>query len=333
MKGWTFMNKRFIAASLCCCALLLSACGADDAASSGAEIYNVSDVKYDTYTVEIGTIKEAYYSEAKFDYPYSQQLFIQQSGLITKIFNGSEIEEGELICEVLIEDLQKNIDEQKIILDAAKETYDSLKKSRPNSSDTEYAEINYLLEKNKYDDLIKQQEETKIYAPASGTIKIDKENCSAGGYVRDGQYLCNITDRSRTYLCAFIYGDKLNNVNFGSSVTIKQGEKVICKGKVVDMIEKNPGTDYAGFSYVIEPEKGADIKEFAKIDVVFNVYEKDNVVVVPTNAVKEVGGRTYVNVLIDGAKIETDVELGIQGDKDVEILSGLSGGEKLIINR
>lgn len=327
------MKRRLVSAAFCACALLLSACAANTVNSSGAEIYNVSDVKYDTYTVEVGTIKEAYYSEAELDYPYSQNLFIQQNGIITKIFNGSEITEGELICEVLVEDLQKRIDEQKLILDAAEDTYNSLKKSRPNSSDTEYAEINYLLEKNKYDDLIKQQDETKIYAPSSGTIRVDNNGCVAGGYVRDGQYLCTITDKSRTYLCAFVYGAQLNNVNFGSSVTIKQGAIVDCKGKVVDMIEQNPGTEYAGFTYVIEPEEGAELRDFGKIDVVFNVYEKDNVVIVPSGAVKEVGGRTYVNVLIDGAKIETDVELGIRGEDEVEIISGLSGGEKLIINR
>lgn len=327
------MNKRILAAVLCAGSLMLSACGTENADSSGAEIYNVSDVKYDTYTVEIGTIKEAYYSEAELDYPYSQNLFIQQNGIVTKLFTGSEITEGELICEVLVDDLQDKIDEQKLILDAAEDTYNSLKKSHPNSSDTEYAEINYLLEKNKYDDLIKKQNETKIYAPSSGTIRVEKDGCAAGAYVYDGQYLCTITDKSRTYLCAFIYGNRLNNVNFGSSVSIKQGAIVDCNGKVVDIFERNPGTEYAGFVYVIEPEEGAQLKDFGKIDVVFNVYEKDNVVIVPSDAVKEVGGRTYVNVLIDGAKIETDVELGIQGEDEVEIISGLSGGEKLIINR
>lgn len=318
---------------LCICVMMLSACGADNASSANVEIYNASDVRYDTYTVELGTIKEAYYSEAKLDYPYSQKLFIRQSGIITKLYNGSEIQKGELICEILIEDLQKQIDEQKLILDAAEETYNSLKKSRPNSNDAEYAQINYLLEKTKYDDLIKKQGETKILAPSSGIIKVDTKSCRAGEYVNEDQLLCTITDKSRAYLCAFVYGDKLNNVNFGSSVSIKQGAIVDCKGKVVDIIERDAGSDYSGFTYVIEPEDGAELKDFGTIDVVFNVYEKDNVVVVPTSAVKNVGGRTYVNVLIDGAKIETDVELGIEGEDDVEILSGLSGGEQLILNR
>lgn len=333
LKGRFPMKKKILSVIMAICLCCMSACGGEDKTTDSAEIYNASDVKYDTYTVDIGTISEAYYSKAEFDYPYSQNIFIQQSGVITKLYKKSEITEGDVICELLVSDLQEQIDEQKIIYDAAKETYEDLKSSGGSKNDTEYAEINYLLEKNKYDDLLKKKDEAVIYAPFSGNIRIDDEACAAGNEVWEGQYLCTITDKSRTYLCAFIYGDKLNNVNFGSSVSIKQGAIVDCKGKVVDIIERDAGQDYSGFTYVIEPEDGAGLKDFGEIDVVFDVYEKDNVVVVPTDAVKSVGGRTYVNLLIDGAKIETDVELGIQNEREVEILSGLEGGEKIIMNR
>lgn len=327
------MKKKLLAVFMSVCMCCMSACGSGTDSTESVEIYDAEEIKYDTYTVELGVIKEAYYAKAEFDYPYSENIFIMQNGIITKMFNGTEIEAGAVICEQIVDGLQEQIEEQKLILDAAEETYTSLKNSGASANDIEYAQINYQLEKNAYDKLMKKQEEATVYAPFSGNIRIETEGCYAGAQVYDGQYLATITDKSQSYLCSFVYGDKLENVNFGSSVTIKQGAIVECSGMVVDIIERDGGTDYAGFLYVIEPEEDSGLKDFGTIDVIFDVYEKDNVVVVPHSAVKQVGGRTYVNVLIGGNKIETDVELGIEGADEIEILSGLYGGEQLIINR
>jgi hypothetical protein len=66
--------------------------------------------------------------------------------------------------------------------------------------------------------------------------------------------------------------------------------------------------------------------------VVFDVYSRLDTVVIPKKAVKELGGRQFVYLLIDGVKVEQDVELGIEDNGDVEVVSGLSGDEQLILN-
>ena len=66
--------------------------------------------------------------------------------------------------------------------------------------------------------------------------------------------------------------------------------------------------------------------------VLFLVFWGFCVFVVPQKAVKKLDGRNYVNLLVDGVKIEQDVELGIEDNDNVEILSGLSGGEEIILN-
>ena len=64
--------------------------------------------------------------------------------------------------------------------------------------------------------------------------------------------------------------------------------------------------------------------------ILFNM--GDWILIVPQKAVKKLDGRNYVNLLVDGVKIEQDVELGIEDNDNVEILSGLSGGEEIILN-
>jgi hypothetical protein len=43
-----------------------------------------------------------------------------------------------------------------------------------------------------------------------------------------------------------------------------------------------------------------------------------------------VGGRKYVNVLVDGLRVERDVVTGIENNTEIEILSGLDVGDQLI---
>ena len=326
-----FMNKKALLAAAIIFAGCLSACGNSSDSGESVPIYNVKDVNYDTINADYGTIQEAYYVEGNLRYPYSQYVVSEQNGVINKLFNGMNIEKGQLICELTIDGIDDRLEEQKVIADAAEETYKQLKKSGT-KTEIEYAEITYELEKNKYDKLVEEKAAACIYAPCSGTIKIDTDNCYTGAYLSDGQYLCSITDESKSSLCAFVYGDKLDNVNFGSSVTAKQGELINTSGTVSDIIFVDGGPDYSGYMYVIDVPDDITFVDYGTIDVVFNVYEKDNVIVVRNDAIKTVGDRTYVNVLIDGAKIETDVECGIVGDKNTEIINGLSGGELLIIS-
>ena len=54
------------------------------------------------------------------------------------------------------------------------------------------------------------------------------------------------------------------------------------------------------------PEEN-DMLDLGGIEVVFDVYSRLDTVIVPQKAVKKLDGRNYVNLLVDGVKIELDV--------------------------
>lgn len=62
----------------------------------------------------------------------------------------------------------------------------------------------------------------------------------------------------------------------------------------------------------------------------FIVDRKDNVLVVPTEAVKDEDGRFTVTVIKNGKQTERRVEVGLEGDQYTEILSGLKEGEEVV---
>lgn len=316
--------------------LFLSSCGAQADNKNPENIDDIiikaDEVEFETFVAKIDSIGPEYHVAGEFRNPYSQNLFFGESGIIYKIYTGTEVNEGDLICEELIEGLSDEIDKQKLITDAAEETYNNLIKAGVKGNELEYARIDYESEKSKYDRLLRRSENTKVYAPCSGTLKIDHNELYAGAEVYSGQYLGEIADSNDKYLCAFVYQVPLKDVNFGSKVRIVQGNVVDVESKVVDIIYKDMGLDFSGYYYVIDVPEGTRFLDFGEIDIVFSVNKKEGAVIVPRMALKLVNGRQYVNVLMDGSSVEIDVETGLMTDYYVEILSGLSGGEEIIMN-
>ena len=159
-----------------------------------------------------------------------------------------------------------------------------------------------------------------------GVVPAEAVETPVYAFARDGM------DRivAQQYLCVSVYDNPLNNVNFGTRVTLEQGATEAA-GTVKD-IQRVENGDFSSYVYVILPDEDSELFDFGDVSVVFDVYTRPDTVVVPQKAVRELGGRKFVNLLVDGVKIEQDVETGIEDGKNIEILSGLSGGEELILN-
>lgn len=331
------MFKRFAAASMAAVMMLsLSSCGKQEESSKAEDIIiDATEIKYDTKTVEVGSIGSIYdIQNTEFTYPYKEYVYIKQNGIIGKLYTGDTIEEGELICELISDDLSDELVTQKVVTDSAKETYDKMAASGVTGAELEKAKVNYELEQNNYDRLLEKASLSKIYAPCSGKISMNGGELHAGDKVQAGQYLCEIADTSSKYLCAFVNNEPLENVNFGSKVEVTQMNGTSVEGRVVDIIMVEGGVYGSGVNYVIDLPEGTEFNGFGAIHVFFSVNYKDNTIVIDQRALKSSGGRKYVNVLVDGTKVEMDVETGMvdKNGRKVEILSGLEGGEQLIIS-
>ena len=320
------MFKKYAAALMAAVMMLsLSACGKKDESSKAEDIIiDATEIKYDTQTVEVGSIGSIYdIQNTEFTYPYKEYVYIKQNGIIGKLYTGDTIEEGELICELISDDLSDELETQKVVTDSAKETYDNMAASGVTGAELEKAKVNYELEQNNYDRLLDKASLSKIYAPCSGKISMNGGELHAGDKVQAGQYLC-----------AFVNNEPLENVNFGSKVEVTQMNGTSVEGRVVDMIMVEGGVYGSGVNYVIDLPEGTEFNGFGAIHVYFSVNYKENTIVIDQRALKSSGGRKYVNVLVDGTKVEMDVETGMvdKNGRKVEILSGLEGGEQLIVN-
>ena len=330
-------------------AMALSAvgCGSkDDKQEIVVPIYQTDKIDYKTEKAEIGDISQKYYVDGRFDYPYYEKVSFKIDGMIESVSveENDPVKKGDLLCTLVSDDLAEQLAEKQLYIDQAQKSINTLRSEGCSANEIQLAQTELELQQLEYQHLEDSLDDYKVCAPCDGVFRSDgktslenniddqrgAENIIVeGAKVSAGQSFGVVSDHSQQYLVCDVYDNALENVNFGTKVELEQGV-VSAKGKVIDIIESTVGGGKV-FTYVIEPDKDADISDLG-VQCCFDVYSKLDTVIVPSKAVKKSKDRTYVNLLIDGSKIEQDVEVGIEDDKQTEILSGLTGGEDVIIN-
>ena len=303
----------------------LCACGKSEKKDEIAvPILETKDITYKTVKAEIGDISQEYHQEGVYDYPYSETVTFKASGQIKSIDVESpcDVKKGDLLCTLYSDDVDEQIEEEEIRLNQAKQTVATLQANGADYSEIQLSQYDLQIEQLKYDSLVASLEDYKVYAPCDGQFDLaDRQGQELTAFmpVNKGEVLGYTSDKSQKALCVSVFDNALTNVNFGTAVQIVQGANTM-GGTVTDIIYNESG-DFSAYVYVITPDEENDMLDLGGIEVVFDVYSRLDTVIVPQKAVKKLDGRNYVNLLVDGVKIQQDVELGIEDNDNVEILS------------
>lgn len=80
-----------------------------------------------------------------------------------------------------------------------------------------------------------------------------------------------------------------------------------------------------------QPQMPSQLREGLTVTVTITIEEKDDVLLVPNAAITCQGQETYVRVLKDGVTEQRSITTGINNLQYTEVTSGLSEGEKVIV--
>lgn len=105
----------------------------------------------------------------------------------------------------------------------------------------------------------------------------------------------------------------------GSVIFIDEAEKII------------DGVVYYEIRIAFDREPPEGIRTTMTADIIIQIARKENVFVVPREAVKRDGNKEIVEVLKDNLIKEKEVEVGLRSDEKLEIITGLTEGEKVIV--
>src|SRR5918993_230768 len=184
--------------------------------------------------------------------------------------------------------------------------------------------------KTELDQARQEMVDSILLAPFSGIIR--ERTVSPGQYVNAGAPVATLVKMHPLRLQADVPEREASNVKVGQAVKVRvEGDATDYAGRIVRV---SPAIDEQSRSLRIEAQvsnEAATIRpgSFATGDII--VASSAPAIVVPASAIVSFAGVEKVLTVADGKVVERRVELGRREGKAVEILKGLTGGERVIV--
>jgi macrolide-specific efflux system membrane fusion protein len=259
-------------------------------------------------------------------------------GTVDEVFvkAGDEVRAGDLL--LLLE--QENLD-----LDLLKKRLDVYKKEKAlhdvrengNELELKIAMLELEIAREELNKLEERLNATRIYAPTDGVVVYDSR-VEPGDRVSQYQVLYTIADPSDLWI-AFTtpLESARREVQVGARAEVRLNDEVYI-GTVVQTPASAPFVDherlkekYGNTIFIEVPELPKDVKLGDSADTKIVLHRKDDAIVLPSRALRQSFGRTYVQILEGEARREVDVETGLQTQSQVEIVKGLEIGQLVVM--
>lgn len=252
---------------------------------------------------------------------------------------GDRVRKGQLIAELDLEQVNKQMAEVQTSLDLARTVFDRQSRLWEQNIGSE---IQYLEAKNNVERLEKSLEsleyqltKSKVYAPISGVV--DEVGLKSGELASPGLPIVTILDLRRLQVVADLPENYLQTVRVGESVDIQYPAINLEQTARISLIGST--IDAANRTFKVEINVGNPrgmLKPNMLATILIKDFSQDDVVVLPLNLVQqEVGGKKYVMVAESGdagtLARKKYVTTGESYDGEIIIETGLQGDETIIV--
>lgn len=209
--------------------------------------------------------------------------------------------------------------------------------------DVKLAESAVLSDELKLEIQDKRLRDTTVLAPISGVIatrEVQTGQIISSGIsnVGGGTTTMIVSDLSRIFVLASVDESDIGQVKVGqnASITADAFPGQTFDGKVVRIATQGVNlNNVVTFEVKIEVlgEKKSLLKPEMTANVAIILAQKDDVLLVPAEAVVRKAGEHFAEVLKGESKEQRKVEIGLSDLTSTEIASGLSEGDVVVVNR
>ena len=325
------------------CSLVLGTCFAVSFGIIGCSIKGNEDTKtvptlinpvteeLKTQTVKKGSIERTGYRSGYIIPVKKVDMCFKFKGGYLSTFNvkaGDVVKKGQVLAELDTTDKKYAIKEEEIRIKQAQLSYDNAVQAGASDIQKQILQLNVDAENLKMKQLQNDLKNSVLTADISGKV-INVADIKISQFISGYQPLLTIADPNSVQAQC---DGNLPDFVLGSKAVIKTSNKNYNGEVVTNTFQPN----------VSSPSNRVVLKFFDEtkdlnvgdgVTVVCTFERKDNVIIIPYKAVK-VGedSHAYVKIYENGDTIERYIEKGIQDGDTVEITSGLSEGEIIILN-
>lgn len=278
-------------------------------------------------------------------------LAFKMSGIMREILvaAGDDFVEGQILAELSMEDLaarygviQQKVASAKINADYLKNQSDKNKMLYDEGaiSHQQFLDINYRYEMAVvgYHEALALAREIevsmnsgRIYAPYDGTVReLLKQE---GEMIQPGQTVFSVSGKDDLIVEIAVIEKDLSAVAVGTRAVLhinRENISELVEGTVATISSiLNPQTRTANIEIVIPPGYEYLLPN-TSVSVSLVTDEKENIIVVPVEALVERLGETTVYVYNEGLALEREVEVGLNNGMKAEIIEGIHVGDHVI---
>lgn len=252
--------------------------------------------------------------------------------------SGDTVAAGQLIGELDVEDMEKELKSLKLAFRKEELSMKRTMRDKDTMDPIEFEELSIAFEEKRQEiaDLQEDIGKATLTAPFAGTIMDVK--AEKGDEITSYEEIATVSDTSTLIPAAKLSKEQLAKVAVGMPVVVNINNIGTVEGTIAqlpissDSDSGSGGTlerleDYMQIKLDKMPEgltRGIPLS----ISVIIN--RKENAIVIPPSTLRSIGSRTYVQVVDENGKREVDVEVGQQTATQIEILAGLTPGQKVV---
>ena len=229
-----------------------------------------------------------------------------------------------------VRDLRRRIAEQEVVLRKAELSLERIR-ARETPVSVELARIDVEAARIRLDRLREELDATRLYAPISGRVTWISRQAEEGEVVQAFQRIVRIADP--TDLVFEYQGREANEFSVGMECTLSVGEAEY-PGSVILTPTSVPFDQREEFEDTVHIRPAGAVAEArlgTNATARLILAEREDVLVLPKRAVQRYSTRRYVHVLVNGVRVERDVEVGLETATEVEIVRGLEEGEEVVL--
>lgn len=325
---WFNKNSRKTIGIILAGGMLLSGCGIlpKEEQTLAPPLVKPQKQEYEVYEVKKKDITKMVKGNGTLVSMSENNMFTKENGRRIKSINvkyGQTVKKGDVLIELDSDNMENNVKLQQFSLQRAQ-----INQERAEQGNDEYAKrlaaIDVQTEKIKLDAMQKQLSASRLTSPIDGTV-VFVETLKEGDTIEAYKALVTVADPAK--LQVVYQSSDASKVKSGMKAELTvAGEK--CEGVVAQIPTTGKYKDSIIVNFSNSP-KSAALGGSAELSIILET--KKDTLVVPKAAVKSFMGSNTVEVLDGNKKISLDVEKGIETYSEVEILSGLKEGQKVII--
>jgi macrolide-specific efflux system membrane fusion protein len=289
-------------------------------------------MNYTTVEVKKGSISNELEVTAVIISSSRHKLYFEKKGGVLKkllVKPGDTVKKGELLAVLDSDNLECEINEQQLKLQKAKITLTQLTEEKKQKYEIAKANLDVQIEELTLENLKKELEKSKLISPVSGVVDFCISD-GVGESVNAYETIYSISDPN-SYIAEF-EGENVADYKIGMKGKILYNNnpyvgEVITVEHTVRKEDKSHKYPYVRVKFL---EKVNDISLGANVDFHTMQQKKDNILVLPRRVVYILGDQSCVQVLENGEKVEKFIEIGVGNKEQVQVVSGLKEGEKVI---